>query len=81
MVDDHVAAAAVEYTICRHPLVTSARLFDVYTGAPIPAGKRSLAYAITYEASDHTLSGGEVTRARQQVVSALQSVLGAQFRE
>ena len=81
MVDDHVAAAAVEYTICRHPLVTSARLFDVYTGAPIPAGKRSLAYAITYEASDHTLSGGEVTQARQQVVSALQSVLGAQFRE
>ncbi len=81
MVDDHVAAAAVEYTICRHPLVTSARLFDVYTGAPIPAGKRSLAYAITYEASDHTLNGGEVTRARQQVVSALQSVLGAQFRE
>jgi len=44
------------------PLVEDARIFDQYTGAPIPDGKKSLAYAISYRAAERTLTDEEVTR-------------------
>jgi phenylalanyl-tRNA synthetase beta chain len=37
-----------------------AELFDVYEGPPLPAGKRNLAYALTFRAPDRTLTGDEV---------------------
>ena len=45
-------------------LLESLRLFDVYTGAPVPAGARSLAYALTLRAPDRTLTGEEATAVR-----------------
>ena len=45
-------------------LLESLRLFDVYTGAPVPAGSRSLAYALTLRAPDRTLTGEEATAVR-----------------
>src|SRR5262249_49014961 len=38
------------------PLVEDVRVFDQYTGAPIPDGKKSIAYTIAYRASDRTLT-------------------------
>ena len=44
-------------------------MFDQYTGAPIPEGKKSLAYSISYRAPDRTLTDAEVNRVHEQVVA------------
>ena len=45
-------------------LLESIRLFDVYTGDPVPAGRKSLAYALRFRAPDRTLTDDEVARSR-----------------
>jgi phenylalanyl-tRNA synthetase beta chain len=60
-------------------LLESLRLFDVYTGAPVPAGSRSLAYALTLRAPDRTLTGEEAAAVRESAVAAARRV-GAALR-
>ncbi len=61
-------------------LLREARLFDVYQGEPIPAGKKSLAYALTYMAEDRTLTDKEVAKVQQGIVKATERQLGAVLR-
>jgi phenylalanyl-tRNA synthetase beta chain len=61
-------------------LVRAARLFDVYTGAGIPAERKSLAYALTYQAPDRTLTDAEVDAVQTRIVAALGSAFGASLR-
>ncbi len=61
-------------------LLTEAMLFDVYTGEGIPAGTKSLAFAITYQAPDRTLSEKEIVKAHEKVEGRLRHVLQAQVR-
>ena len=49
-----------EISALHDPRIESARLFDCYRGAPIPPGKKSLAYSIAYRAADRTLTDDEV---------------------
>ncbi|HET6739056.1 MAG TPA: phenylalanine--tRNA ligase subunit beta [Kribbella sp.] len=49
-------------------LLESVRLFDVYTGEQIGAGKKSLAFALRFRAPDRTLKENEVADARQAAV-------------
>ena len=62
------------------PLVTQAAIFDVYSGGQVPAGKKSLAYRITYQSADHTLTDKEVDRVQHQILGKLFHVLGATLR-
>lgn len=55
-------------------------LFDVYTGAHLPAGKKSLAYTLTYQAADMTLKEDVVNAAFDKVVKHLQATLDAEIR-
>ena len=55
-------------------------MFDVYTGDRVPAGTRSLAYTLTFRASDHTLSGEEVTPLRVKIVAQAERQVGAKLR-
>jgi phenylalanyl-tRNA synthetase beta chain len=61
-------------------LLESLRLFDVYTGAPVPAGSRSLAYALTLRAPDRTLTGEEAAAVREAAVAAAAAATGAELR-
>ncbi len=61
-------------------LLTGAELFDVYTGEGIPAGTKSLAFALTYQAPDRTLSDKEIGKAHEKVEGRLRHVLKAQIR-
>ncbi len=56
------------------------RLFDVYTGAPIPEGKKSLAYALTYLSDEATLSDRQAAKIRKKIVKAAKKKLGAELR-
>jgi phenylalanyl-tRNA synthetase beta chain len=61
-------------------LLTEASLFDLYTGEGIPPGTKSLAFALTYQAPDRTLSDKEISKAHEKVEGRLRHVLQAQIR-
>ncbi|MGD2147214.1 MAG: hypothetical protein PVH41_11010, partial [Anaerolineae bacterium] len=54
--------------------------FDVFRGAQVGAGKKSLAYRLTYQADDRTLTDEEVAGVRSKVVERLEQELGASLR-
>lgn len=53
------------------PLVRKIELFDVYTGDNIGAGKKSLAFTVTFAAADHTLQPEEIEGLQNGVMDAL----------
>jgi phenylalanyl-tRNA synthetase beta chain len=61
-------------------LLEDLRLFDVYTGSPVPEGRRSLAYAFTFRAPDRTLTGEEARAAFDAAVAAAAGSTGAVLR-
>ncbi len=82
VVDEAVPAGAVRETIltAATPLAESARLFDIYRGEPIPAGKKSLAFEVTFAAPDRALADHELTRLRERIAGTLQKRLKATLR-
>ena len=61
-------------------VVESVRLFDVYEGEQVPAGKKSLAYTITYHSATETLTDKAVNALHDKVVKRLNQKLGAELR-
>jgi phenylalanyl-tRNA synthetase beta chain len=61
-------------------LLTGLALFDVYRSAQIGAGKKSLAYQLTYQHPERTLTDEEVAKLRERIVKRLEQELGAQLR-
>lgn len=55
-------------------------LFDLYRGEQIPKEKKSLAYSLTYQADDRTLTDEEVNRVHEKIQRTLEQELGAQVR-
>ena len=80
IVDESVPAGRIKSIIEKAPLVREARLFDYYTGEQVGAGKKSLAFEITYQSSEHTLTDEEVARAQRGIVERLKHEIGAQLR-
>ena len=83
VVDETVSAAAVKEAIEQAPAagaIGDVELFDVYRGAGIPTGKKSMAYSFALSASDHTLNDDEIQQAMKCVIEALAARLGAQLR-
>ena len=78
--DRAVPAAKVLNIINRHRLVARATLFDVYAGANVPAGQRSLAYRIEFQSKDYTLTTEQANRALRDVLGSLERELGATLR-
>ena len=86
VVDKQVSHETVENIITglSLPALEKAVLFDVFldtTGEKIPAGKKSLAYALTYRVPDRTLTENEVAKWQDQVRGALKAKLDCAFRE
>jgi phenylalanyl-tRNA synthetase beta chain len=82
IVDAATPAAEVHAAIMEAggELLEDARLFDVYQGDPIPAGKKSLAYNLTYRAPDRTLKDDEVAKVHAKIARAAEKRLGAVLR-
>ena len=59
--------------------LAGARVFDVFKGEQIGAGKKSLAYRLTYQA-DRTLTDAEVAKVRERIVKRLAEELNAVLR-
>ncbi|MDQ4038214.1 MAG: phenylalanine--tRNA ligase subunit beta [Actinomycetota bacterium] len=56
-------------------------LFDVYTGAQVGAGHRSLAFNLQFRAADRTLTVAEATQARDAAVAQAHRRTGAVLRD
>ena len=82
IVNDSVAAAAVEALIRQTggKIVTNVKLFDVYRDEKIGAGKKSLAYSLTYQAEDRTLTDAEAAAIRTKIVKRLEHEFRAKLR-
>jgi phenylalanyl-tRNA synthetase beta chain len=81
VVDEDVPAADVVEAI-RQAVdeVREARVFDVYRGGQIPDGRKSVAVAVSFQASDRTLSDDEAAAMRELIVGALRDGFGAELR-
>jgi len=53
----------------------------VFRGDQIGAGKKSLAYGLTFQAADRTVSDQEADKQRKRIKKALEEKLGARLRE
>jgi phenylalanyl-tRNA synthetase beta chain len=82
IVAKEVSASEVAQTIkvAAGDLLEDVRLFDVYEGAQVPEGRKSLAFALRFRASDRTLSAEEVASARTAAVEATAEKFGAVLR-
>ena len=82
IVNMQVTAAEVEDVIRKAGgrLLKDVQLFDVYMGDPIPAGKKSLAYALTYRDDEKTLTDKNVLKIRKKIIGAAQHRLSAELR-
>jgi phenylalanyl-tRNA synthetase beta chain len=81
IVDEAVPAGRVESLIRQTGgrTVTNVELFDVYRGEQIGAGKKSLAYSLTYQ-SDKTMTDSEAAAIRSKIVKRLEYEVGAKLR-
>ncbi len=82
-VDEDIPAAQVEELISQTggDMLTDVHLFDVYRGDQIGKGKKSLAYSLTYQALDRTLTDNEVRDIRRKILRRLEREIGAQLRQ
>jgi phenylalanyl-tRNA synthetase beta chain len=83
VVDADTPAQAVEDTIraAGGHLLRHVELFDLYQGEPIPAGKKSLAYALTFQAEERSLTEEEIRTIYQRIQQHAAAELGAQPRQ
>jgi len=82
VVADDVTVAQVEAAIrgMDIPWLARVQLFDVYSGSQVGAGRRSLAFGLTFQAPDRTLTDAEVNEQHARVVGELGRRLGAEVR-
>lgn len=82
VVDEATPAAQVRAALVAGAgeLLESVRLFDVYAGEQLGAGRKSLAYKLVFRAADRTLTVEEAVAARDAAVATAASRLGATLR-
>ncbi len=82
IVEESVPAVEVEKAIWQGggKMLRAVRLFDIYRSEQIGEGRKSLAYSLTYQADDHTLSAGEAAQIRQRIIRRLEQQVNAKLR-
>ncbi len=74
--DDTLPVGTLESTLRQSmgALLESVQLFDVYKGAQLPEGKKSVAYALLLRAADHTLGEDEIQAVMAKGLAALEAI-------
>ncbi len=82
VVDKTVPAGHVERIIRQRggKLLESCELFDCYEGAQLAAGKKSLAYSLSFRTPDGTLTDEDVSKPMKKILNGLETMLGAELR-
>ena len=82
LVDVDVNAADIEKAMTKvaGQNLTQITLFDVYTGKQVEEGKKSLAFSLTFQSNDKTLTDAEIDPAIEKIVVKLQKDFNANLR-
>ena len=80
--DKTVTVGALEDCIRRGAkgLLKDVTLFDIYTGAGVPEGKKSVAFNLTLRSDDRSLTAEEAGEDIESILALLKSELGAVLR-
>jgi phenylalanyl-tRNA synthetase beta chain len=62
------------------PELREMRAFDVYRGGQVEPGKKSVAFSVTFQSPERTLTDEDAAELRNRIVSALEQAFGAQLR-
>ena len=81
VVPKQILACEIEDVIIQRggKILENCQLFDIYEGAQIRSGCKSMAYSITFRAKDRTLEEGDITAARKKIWNGLEA-LGIEIR-
>ena len=80
IVDQDVSSARVQAIIKANALVVGSTPFDVYSGEGVAEGKKSVAYAVTFQSAEGTLTSEEVDQAQDSILRRLEREVGATLR-
>ena len=82
IVDETHPAGKIEATIRQAggEMLAEVRLFDIYRGEQIGVGKKSLAYSLTYQSLERTLTDKDASQIRLRIVRRLEQDFGARLR-
>ena len=75
-----VAQAEDTITAAAGKLLRSVKLFDIYRGAGVPQGKKSMAFSLELRADDRTLTDADSESVITKVLDALKEKLDASLR-
>ena len=80
--DEEVTVAQAETVISQAAgkLLRDVKLFDIYRGVGVPAGKKSMAFSLELRADDRTLTDADSENVTQKVLAALAEQLNASLR-
>ena len=81
IVDENISHNSLIEVFQESALVHNVQLFDIYRGDQIDDNKKSLAYKITYQSFDKTLTNEEVTQEQNKIIKQLNKNYGATIRE
>jgi len=82
LVKDEIPVKQIEDIIKQRAgkILEEIKLFDVYKGKQVPEGMKSVAYSITFRASDRTLTDEDVNKAMKKILDGMKTNLGAELR-
>jgi len=82
LVDDATQVKLIEEAICQRggKYLEDVKLFDVYRGKQVEDGKKSVAYKLSFRASDRTLTDDEASRSVKKILEHLRDKMGAVLR-
>ena len=82
-VSEGITARQVEAAIAGAggDLLVNVELFDIYRGDPIAPGHKSLAYNLTYQSPERSLSDKDVARLRKRIVGTVEHTIGGKLRQ
>jgi phenylalanyl-tRNA synthetase beta chain len=82
IVDEDLPAAEL-FAVAREaaaPELREIRFLSDYRGAPIPPGKKSIAFSVAFQSAERTLTDEDAAAPRQRVIDALAAAFGAELR-
>ncbi|HHJ06460.1 MAG TPA: phenylalanine--tRNA ligase subunit beta, partial [Anaerolineae bacterium] len=82
VVDEAVTAASIETEIRKAGgfLLSDVRLFDIYRGEQLGAGKKNMAYSLWFQSPTKTLTDKVVAKQQARIVKHLEKTLDAKLR-
>tara|TARA_B110000263_G_scaffold247038_1_gene259124 strand:+ start:1242 stop:3686 length:2445 start_codon:yes stop_codon:yes gene_type:complete len=81
VLDVNVLHIDIHNVLIESPLVVSAQLFDIYSGDQLGPNKKSLAYKLTFQSFEKTLTNEEVNIEQSKIIKTLINKFDATIRE